>query len=82
MEDLHKLYPEALPNIPISVIKGTPVDKVCRKASRQMPCFKFLVDSQMRLFYELLIVLCFIESGTFLQGVDIYQRFMDGQIQI
>ncbi|XP_073267303.1 uncharacterized protein [Populus alba] len=27
MEDLHKLYPEALPNIPISVIKGTPVDK-------------------------------------------------------
>ncbi|XP_011045629.1 PREDICTED: uncharacterized protein At4g04980-like isoform X1 [Populus euphratica] len=27
MEDLHKLYSEALPNIPISVIKGTPVDK-------------------------------------------------------
>ncbi|KAB5520840.1 hypothetical protein DKX38_025159 [Salix brachista] len=27
MDDLHKLYPEALPNIPISVIKGTPVDK-------------------------------------------------------
>ncbi|KAJ6751326.1 hypothetical protein OIU85_001821 [Salix viminalis] len=27
MEDLHKLYPEVFPNIPISVIKGTPVDK-------------------------------------------------------
>lgn len=28
MEDLHKLYPKALPNIPISKMKGATVDKV------------------------------------------------------